>query len=689
MAFVVHGSPSVSGEWQGRVSEILDGIVDGIVIAGDDCRIQYANRAAGQIFGIASDQLVGRRCDDPALGLSATDGSLRPEEQLACCRELKPGETPPQVEQAVRRVDGSTVAVMTRTAPLHDPQSGRFLGTLNSYADITERKNAEDALRDSEERYRRFVETSQEGVWAQDAEFRTTFVNDELGRMLGYRPEDMIGRPVLEFIYDEDVAAFREQMTHRRRGEPNRYEMRLRRADGSPIWFKLSATPVTDRSGAFAGSFAMFTDITENKEAERAVRESEERYRSLVEASPDAIAVYQRGIVIFANPAAGQVFGGPGHSSDELIGRQVIDFVHPDSREVVSQRMLQMQQERKPLLPIEEKYVRLDGHEMIVELAAIPFVWEGDPSVQIVARDVTERKQAQEQLQALNAELEQRVEERTSELVQANEELRKTNEEVTRRNDAVAEMNSRLDEATRAKSDFLAGMSHELRTPLNSILGFSSILLQGLAGPVNGEQEKQLTMVNNAGKHLLGLINQILDLSKVEAGELHLALTEFDVADVLDRVCDTIAPLVAEKSLTFECGRPSERISMRSDSMRVGQVLINLLGNAVKFTDHGGISLRTRRDGHAVVFEISDTGGGISEADLAMIFDEFYQVAPLGIEKVAGTGLGLAISKRLVELLCGSIDVRSAVGSGSTFTVRLPIREDVPAATQPRATTSD
>jgi PAS domain S-box-containing protein len=883
-------APRTPGEWRSHFGEILDEIADGMTIVGEDCRIQSANRAAETIFGVGRGSLIGKRCDDPALGLSEADGSPAPSERLDCCRKLQAGEAMPPTEEMIRRPDGSSVTVLSRAAPLRDVETGRFLGIVHSFTDITERKMAENALRDSEARYRRFIEASQEGVWAQDAEFRTTFVNDEMARMLGHRPEDMLGRHVVDFMFDEDMDAFRKRMRRRRKGEPSRYEQRLKRADGSPVWFRFSATPVLDRSGKFAGSFAMLTDITENKEAERvaseneeytasllrlyallgradsysailaallsevptivgyagvgfgvmhedghsmmmldvrgasiekaaesilqlggryetgtaaekfvripisgdpmmeelaegthivvvedaptdprtnkqvvavghnrtivnvplvlageilgtmvmgtfgeegvrpptprqldylstlanhvavavdrvqfltersraeeALRESEERYRSLVDASPDAIVVYRRGTVIFANPAAAQVFGGPGRSSADVVGRQVIDFVHPDSRTVVGKRMLRMQQERKPLPPIEEKYVRLDGHEMIVDLAAMPVDWEGEPAVQIVARDITERKKAEEQLRALNAELEQRVQLRTSELETANEELasinedlrttnvevRTTNDKLTQRNEEIAEINRRLDVATRAKSEFLANMSHELRTPLNSVLGFSSVLLQGLAGPVNEEQRRQLSMVNNAGKHLLGLINQVLDLAKVESGQLQLAVAEFDLSEFMEGVCQTVAPLAVEKKIDLICEPPKELTTMCSDRMRVEQVLINLLGNAVKFTEHGSVTLHARRADDAVVFEISDTGPGIAPDDLARVFDEFYQVPPAGVAKASGTGLGLTISKRLVDLLRGSIEVRSTVGKGSTFTVRIPVDEDRHAA---------
>lgn len=388
----------------GRVEEVVDAVQDGITIVDETCRITYANDAAARIFGMTREQLTGKFCDDRSLRLSE-EGPSSDRQRRACCRPLATGEVVRAAERTVRRPDGSEVCVLAAAAPWRDA-ADRLVGVINSYTDITERKSAEDALRHSEERFRRFVETAQEGLWAQDADTRTTFVNGEMARMVGYSREEMIGKRVIDFVVPQDRDAFRAQMRARKKGQPSRYEMRLRRSDGSSIWVRVSATAVVDDSGTFRGAFAMIADITESKEADRALREGEERYRSLVDASPDAIVVYQRGMVTFVNPAAVAMFGGPGTTSDDLVGRPVMDFVHPASREIVSERMGRMRRQRKPLPPIEEKYVRLDGREMVVELAAIPFVWQGEPAVQVVARDITDRKRAEEDLRYARSQLE-------------------------------------------------------------------------------------------------------------------------------------------------------------------------------------------------------------------------------------------------------------------------------------------
>jgi signal transduction histidine kinase len=286
------------------------------------------------------------------------------------------------------------------------------------------------------------------------------------------------------------------------------------------------------------------------------------------------------------------------------------------------------------------------------------------------------------QLGDLNRDLELRVQKRTEEyesaneeLIAANEELAGVNEELTSTNEELADTNTRLDEATRAKSEFLASMSHELRTPLNfSILGFSGMLAMGLAGPLNAEQNKQVSMINTSGKHLLALINQVLDLAKVEAGETDVSLEDVDVAAVVTGLGETIRPLAESKGLEVRIQCPAELSHISTDRMRLEQILLNLLGNAVKFTDAGYVGLAVREGDDSVVVDIEDTGRGISKKDMGRIFEEFFQVSAPGATKTVGTGLGLGLSRKLAEMLGGDIGVESELGRGSTFSLRLPLR---------------
>jgi signal transduction histidine kinase len=268
-----------------------------------------------------------------------------------------------------------------------------------------------------------------------------------------------------------------------------------------------------------------------------------------------------------------------------------------------------------------------------------------------IIRDVTEQVLASREHEAHADELERAVERRTAELAQANIELAA---------------------ASQAKSEFLANMSHELRTPLNSIIGFSGAMLQGLAGDLTDEQRTQLEMVSKSGKHLLSLVNDVLDLSRVEAGGTAPECESIDVLMALKEALDGLQAMAIRKG-----------VELRLDATEVGgfctdrrlflQVLLNLLGNALKFTERGSVTLSASQtsDG-TLTIEVIDTGPGIPEDEIPHLFDEFYQVPRGGEAKPGGFGLGLAISQRLAGLLGGHIGVSSVLGKGSTFTIVLP-----------------
>jgi PAS domain S-box-containing protein len=291
--------------------------------------------------------------------------------------------------------------------------------------------------------------------------------------------------------------------------------------------------------------------------------------------------------------------------------------------------------------------MQVDGQKRYYEISAYPF----RGGVSVLAHDITERKRAEEELRRLNEELEQRVAERTDELAAAL---------------------IRAQDSDRLKSAFLATMSHELRTPLNSIIGFTGIILQGLAGPLNEEQTKQLNMTRQSAHHLLALINDVLDISKIEAGQLEIIKQPFDMRQAVESALRVVLPLAKKKKLQLETSMGASVGIINNDRRRVEQVLINLVNNAIKFTERGEVSIACQiRDGWLET-SVSDHGIGIKAEDIDQLFKPFQQIDTGPARGHEGTGLGLAISKRLVTAMGGEITVESQWGVGSTFKFTLP-----------------
>jgi PAS domain S-box-containing protein len=390
----------------------------------------------------------------------------------------------------------------------------------------------------------------------------------------------------------------------------------------------------------------------------------EQRYHNLVESANDIIFTLDlQGILTSLNKAGERISS---YTREEVLGVEVSRFFVPKCQEELTQAIQGASLGGLHAVLEFEMITKTSGHVLLeVSLQAIH---EGEECVGLlgVARDITERKRAEQELRRHREHLEEEVQARTKELKQANEELTVAKE--------------RAEDANQAKSEFLANMSHELRTPLNAIIGYSEMLQE-----VAEEQDQQeflpdLNKIQTAGKHLLGLINDILDLSKIEAGKMQLYQERFAVRPMIDDVINTVQPLVEKNGNQLEVACGDDLGTIVADQIKTRQVLFNLMSNACKFTQAGKIRLEARRQkmGEAewVEFRVQDTGIGMSREQIDKLFRPFTQADVSTTRKYGGTGLGLAISRHFCHMMGGNLDVESVPGEGSTFTLWLPVRDN-------------
>jgi PAS domain S-box-containing protein len=430
---------------------------------------------------------------------------------------------------------------------------------------------------------------------------------------------------------------------------------------------------------ALGGQIGQFI---ERKRIEQGLRDSEERYRSMIVALDEGIILVDaRGLLFACNASAERILGLPG---SRMVGRPAAEpFPDPMAEdgkrlgpdELPFLRALRTAEPRQnEMLGI----ARPDSMRVWISMNAQPLVHFGEtvPYAAMASfSDISARRAAEESLRSAHAELESRVERRTSQLLDANLRLKAEVEERERAQRELRDAKDAADTANHAKSAFLANMSHELRTPLNAVIGFSELLEQQIFGALNDKQRGYVGNVLVSGRHLLQLVNDVLDISKVEAGRMDLACELTPIGSIVDVVRSVIQPVAAKKGINLEVTVPAGLPDVSVDPGRIKQVLYNLISNAIKFTPRGGlVRLDAGAQGTHLVVRVSDTGVGISDQDLPRLFREFEQLPQPGGVRPEGTGLGLALTKRLVELHGGRVEVASELGKGSTFSVHLPLR---------------
>ena len=551
---------------------------------------------------------------------------------------------------------------------------------IGALRDRAERSSAEEILEKNRALLNETQRITKVGGWEYDAITCRMAWTDEVYRIHGVSKEDFDPNDIegdIRFYAPEERnrinRAFRAAVE---RGAPFDLTLKFFSADGRRLWVRTigRATRKDDRVVRVSGNIM---DISDSKEAERSLRESEERFSRALENNPNVIVIYDPDLRIrYINKATRRVTGRP---TSDFIGKREEEIWPPEVYETYLP-MLQEALKSRSVRSLQTDLLLPGGGSRNLEITCVPLIDSEDRVREIlgITQDFTERTKAEAEARKLNEalkrhseDLERRVAARTAELSTAKE---------------------RAESADRLKSVFLATMSHELRTPLNSIIGFTGILLQGLGGPLNDEQEKQLRMVQSSGRHLLDLINDVLDISRIEAGQLQVTNDPFDLREIVSKVIDALSPLVGKSGIALQTHISPEIGQIVGDRRRTEQILTNLVGNAIKFTPRGGEiriivemaqggATDARPDGvmsgsagDRVRISIRDTGVGIPPEQMDAIFQPFHQIDSGMTRQFEGTGLGLSISKRLAEMLGGEIRAESdGADKGSLFTIILPV----------------
>ncbi len=737
-------------ESEAKYRSVVENITDVFYRTDANGAVIMVSPSACRVLGYDSlDEIIGRRADS---------FYLNPKDREKLLARLAESGNVKDYPVILKRKDGSQIYVST-DSHFYRGADGKILGVEGIFRDVTDRVRAEAALRESEERYRTIIENTSDIIYSADSDGTIRFVSKNLERY-GYRPDEIIGRPlsdVLKIIgVSEDrervLSEFRETITT---GREFPTIFRAKDRNGRGIWFEEHGKAIRGEGGEIRGAIGVIRDVTERMRAEEALKTSETKYRELVEnANSIILRMDTAGNVTFFNEFAETFFG---YHAEEILGRNVVGtiFSRSDSSGRDMASMIRDIAKRPYLYPTNTcENVRRNGDHVWVAWTNKAIYGEDGSVKEIlcIGNDITDRRRAEEaarreaaKLAAIISGMQEGVvfANASGTIVEVNEyfcrlvgmsrgqllgrrfeqfhspdtrkflgetlEHFKSNPNsdplVVHRRMGNADVIIRLqpiysegryegtvvnlidvselvkarriaEEASRAKSEFLANVSHEIRTPMTGIMGYADLLAET---SLDERQREYVRTISSCGRALLDIINDILDLSKIEAGRIEIEAEEFDVADVLESAMSAVRASAASKGLALAMeiapGAPSVFVG---DPVRVRQVLVNLLGNAVKFTDKGKVSARAAPAPSDVaplgslLFEVSDTGVGIPEDKQEAIFEAFVQADGSTTRKFGGTGLGLAICRKLVDLMGGRIWVKSCRGAGSTFYFSIP-----------------
>jgi PAS domain S-box-containing protein len=602
-----------------------------VVVADRTGRVLTASLVILSMFGWdREEELIGR----PVTDFVAPEERARAADNIA---RVLAGELKSPVLYRALRKNGDVFAIEVSAALIRD-DDGSPTGLSLLVLEMTEDQRAEADLAQERSLLKALMDNIPDHVYFKDADGRFTMISKSTAESFGLSdPSQAVGKTDFDFFTEEHARpAFEDEQEIMRTGLPIvDLEERETRLNGAETWASTTKLARIDADGKTLGTMGISRDITERKQTEQKLRESEEKYRTLVEKANEAIYIVQDGVFVFTNPRMADLLGIP---AAELEGKPFLDFIFSEDRELVGARYAK----RVAGEPVADRYdfrmIGAGGQTIWVFLSAAAIQWNGRSASLHMLSDVTARKQAEAELDQTNR--------------------------------ALAEATTRAESANQAKSEFLANMSHEIRTPMNGVIGMTGLLLDT---ELDQDQRRYAETVRTSGESLLTLLNDILDFSKIEAGKLKLETLDFDVRALLDDFAGLMALRAQDKGLEFICAAaPEVPANLSGDPGRLRQVLLNLAGNAVKFTDRGEIAVRasvaSETDTAVVLrFSVKDTGIGVPADKQELMFQKFTQADASTTRKYGGSGLGLAISKQLAELMGGEIGLVSEEGRGSEF----------------------
>ena len=641
---------------------------------GDVFWVYDVRRHQTHYFGASYQRLlsigVESQSDDPFSFLSTVHPDDLPAVRHALDRQAQGERT--QFDYRIVSHDGSIRWMYQRSIPIRD-EHGELVRTAGINSDITARKHAEEEAERSRRLLRTIIDLLPDSVYVKDRERRKTLTNRADLRYMGLQNEQEALGKRDEDLYPPETAARFCAVEERvlRSAKPLLNQEEWLTLDGHEICLLTSKVPLRSETGEIVGLVGVGRDITELKQAQialeefnrslemrieertQALRVSEQRLRQVVDLVP--YMIYAKDIdgrYILVNKAAA---ASQGKTPEQVIGRRDVDFsANPGEAEQFHVQDLQVITEGI-ILSIPEDVVHFyDGSEHILQTMKFPFIVADDekPAMLGVSIDITDLKRTETALLAAEAD------------------MRRSHDELQSANEA-------LREAARMKDEFMATMSHELRTPLSSILGLADALQSPVFGSLTERQLRSIKTIETSGRDLLTLINDLLELSRIEAGQVYLQIEVFDAVSLAKIAVDRSANAAATKNQTIEVDARVQPILLEGDQRRYLQIVLNLLSNAIKFTPEAGqLGIILDKDADVANGRITvwDHGIGINEADIDRLFRPFMQLDSSIRRYYPGVGLGLALTKRLVDLLGGTIEVQSTPGKGSQFTVMLPCK---------------